>query len=102
MTFWGAWRKRTLVPDAPVEIDELVDLKMLPAWVNEPAPTERYAQHQGEERVDRRSGDRRPRDKRRPDRKGPRPGFSDRPVSKGKPSDRPRRHDRRPPRAQDR
>src|SRR5438477_12159714 len=75
---------------------------MLPAWVNEPAPTERYAQHQGEERVDRRSGDRRPRDKRPPDRKGPRPGFSDRPVSKGKPSDRPRRHDRRPPRTQDR
>src|SRR5438876_526481 len=75
---------------------------MLPAWVNEPAPTERYAQHQGEDRVDRRSGDRRPRDKRRPDRKGPRPGFSGRPVSKGKPGDRPRRHDRRPPRAQDR
>ena len=90
------------MPESPVELDELVDLKMLPAWVNEPAPTERYAQHQGEERVDRRSGDRRPRDKRPPDRKGPRPGFSDRPVSKGKPSDRPRRHDRRPPRAQDR
>jgi len=101
MTFRGAWRKRTLVPDAPVELDELVDLKMLPAWVNEPAPTERYAQHDGEDRGDHRSRDRRPRDKRRPDQKGPRPSF-DRPVSKGKPGDRPRRHDPRPPRGHDR
>src|SRR5437588_5085234 len=101
MTFWGAWRKRTLVPDAPVELDELVDLKMLPAWVNEPAPTQRYAQHDGEDRGDHRSRDRRPRDKRRPDQKGPRPSF-DRPVSKGKPGDRPHRHDRRPPRGRER
>src|SRR5437899_9665684 len=83
MTFRGAWRKRTLVPDAPVELDELVDLKMLPAWVNEPAPTERYAGHEGEDRLDRRSRDRRPRDKRGPDRKRSRPGF-DRPTQKGK------------------
>jgi len=89
------------VSDAPVELDELVDLKMLPAWVNEPVSTERYAQHQGEDRADRRSRDRRPRDKGGPDRKRPRPGF-DRPTSKGKPGDRPRRHDRLPPRAQDR
>jgi hypothetical protein len=84
------------VADAPVELDELVDLKILPAWVNEPAPTERYAQHQGEDRLDRR-----PRDKRRPDRKGPRPSF-ERPTQKGKMPERPRRPDRRPPRAQDR
>src|SRR5207302_3070108 len=45
--------------------------------------------------------DRRPRDKRRPDQKGPRPSF-DRPVSKGKPGDRPHRHDRRPPRGRER
>jgi hypothetical protein len=89
------------VADAPVELDELVDLKILPAWVNEPAPTERYAQHQGEDRLDGRSRDRRPRDKRRPDRKGPRPSF-DRSTQKGKPPERPGRPDRRPPRAQDR
>jgi len=52
------------VSDAPVELDELVDLKMLPAWVNEPAPTERYAGHEGEDLRERRSHDRRPRDKR--------------------------------------
>src|SRR5205814_1257728 len=45
--------------------------------------------------------DRRSRDKRRPDRKGPRPSF-DRPGAKGKPGERPRRHDRRPPRGHDR
>jgi hypothetical protein len=89
------------VADASVELDELVDLKMLPAWVNEPAPTERYAQHQGEDHADRRSRDRRPRDKGGPDRKRPRPGF-DRPSQKGKMPERPRRPDRRPPRAQDR
>src|SRR5207237_4444165 len=69
---------------------------------NAASPPGRYAQQTGEDRVDRRSGDRRPRDTRRPDEKGPRPGFSGRPVSKGKPGDRPGRHDRRPPRAQDR
>src|SRR5438309_8940025 len=74
---------------------------MLPAWVNEPASTERYAQHQGEDHADRRSRDRRPRDKRRPDRKGPLPSF-DRSTQKGKMPERPRRQDRRPPRAQDR
>jgi hypothetical protein len=42
------------VSESPVELDELVDLKMLPAWVSEPAPTERYAQHEGEDRRERR------------------------------------------------
>ena len=87
--------------DAPVELDELVDLKMVPAWVNEPAPTERYAGHEGEDQRERRSRDRRPRDKRGPDRKRSRPGF-DRPTQKGKMSERPLRQDRRPPRTQDR
>jgi len=89
------------VPDAPVELDELVDLKMLPAWVNEPAPTERYAGHEGEDQRERRSPDRRPRDKRGPGRKRSRPGF-DRPTQKGKMPERPLRQDRRAPRAQDR
>ncbi len=88
------------MPDAPVELDELVDLKMLPAWVNEPAP-KRYAGHEGEDQRERRSRDRRPRDKRGPDRKRSRPGF-DRPTQKGKMPGRPLRQDRRPPRAQDR
>src|SRR5947208_9353994 len=74
---------------------------MLPAWVNEPAPTERYAGHEGEDQRERRSRDRRLRDKRGPDRKRSRPGF-DRPTQKGKMSGRPLRQDRRPPRAQDR
>src|SRR5947208_17049232 len=66
---------------------------MLPAWVNEPVPTERYAGHEGEDQRERRSRDRRPRDKRGPDRKRSRPGF-DRPTQKGKMSERPLRQDR--------
>src|SRR5213075_354961 len=66
---------------------------MLPAWVNEPAPTERYAGHEGEDQHERRSRDRRPRDKRGLDRKRSRPGF-DRPTQKGKMSERRRRQDR--------
>lgn len=58
----------------PSEPLELLDLKMLPAWANEPSPAERYAHFEGEEdgeRRDRRGrGDRRQRD-RRPQR-GPR------------------------------
>ena len=74
---------------------------MLPAWVSEPPPTERYAHHEGQDREDRPSRDRRPRDKRRPDRKGPKPSF-DRPFGRGKPGERPRQPDRRPPRGRDR
>src|SRR5438045_9539620 len=66
---------------------------MVPAWVNEPVPTERYAGHEGEDQRERRSRDRRPRDKRGPDRKRSRPGF-DRPTQKGKMSERPLRQDR--------
>src|SRR5438552_19203509 len=73
---------------------------MLPAWVSEPPPTERYAHHEGQDREDRRSRDQRPRNNRRPDRKGPRPSF-DRPDGKGKPGGRPPQHDRRPPRGHD-
>ena len=54
------------MPDAPVELDELVDLKMLPAWVSEPTPTERYAQHQGEDQRERRGRDRREGKRKRP------------------------------------
>ena len=65
--------------DASIELDELVDLKMLPAWVNEPAPTERYAQHQGEDQRESRGRGRR--DERDQKRKRPTPNFQ-RPTSK--------------------
>src|SRR5205807_6473632 len=82
-------------PDAPVELDELVDLKMLPAWVNEPAPTERYAQHEGEDR-DRPTRGRRPnrgqdRKRRTPNRGHP---GSDRPTSKSDKNNRGQGRDR--------
>ena len=89
------------MPDVPVELDDLVDLKMLPAWVSEPPPGERFAQHDGEDQRERRGQERRPRDKRRPDRKGPRREF-DRATAKDKRPDRPHRQDRRPPRDRDR
>ena len=88
------------MPDAPVELDELVDLKMLPAWVNEPTPGDRYAAHEGEDQGDRHRRNRRPRDKRRPEGKGPR--EFERPTSKERRPERPGRHDRRPSRADDR
>jgi hypothetical protein len=91
------------VADGSLDLDELVDLKMLPAWVSEPPPGERYAEHAGENREDRRGRNRQPRDRRRPDRKGPRREFDRAPLKQGQP-DRPRRHDRdrKPPRGRDR
>jgi hypothetical protein len=89
------------VADASVDLDELVDLKMLPAWVSEPPPGERYAKHAGEDREDRRSRDRRPRDPHRPDRKGLRRDFGAAPSKQTQPQ-RPRQHDRKPPHARDR
>jgi hypothetical protein len=76
------------VPDAPVELDDLVDLKMLPAWVSEPPPGERYAKHAGQDREDRRGRDRDGKGRRRPT-----PNFQ-RPTSKAEPQ-RPD-HNRRP------
>src|SRR6202022_3917725 len=52
---------------------------MLPAWVNEPAPTERYAQHQGEDQRERRGRGRR--DERDQKRKRPTSNLQ-RPTSK--------------------
>lgn len=62
---------KTIVPDPGIDLDDLLDLKMLPAWVNESTPADRYAQHEGE---DRRSGpgrESRPRGKGRNDKKRP-------------------------------
>lgn len=91
------------MPDTSVDLDALVDLKMLPSWVSEPPPGERFADHQGEDQHDRRSRDRRPRDKRPRDRQGPRREFG-RPPGPGqdKPSDRLRSPGRRPDRDRNR
>ncbi|MBV9618121.1 MAG: hypothetical protein JO201_02830 [Verrucomicrobia bacterium] len=89
--------------DGSLDLDELVDLKMLPAWVSEPPPAERYAEHAGEDREGRRGRDRRPRDRRGSDRKGPKREFGRAPSKQGQP-DRPQRHDRdrKIPRGRDR
>ena len=89
------------MPDIAVDLDQLVDLKMLPSWVSEPPPAERFADHKGEDQHEGRSRDRRPRDKRRPDRQGPRREFG-RTPGQGKPSDRPRGPERRPDRGHNR
>ncbi len=99
--------------DASVDLDELVDLKMLPAWVSEPPPGQRYAEHGGEDRQERRGRDRR--EGRGPQRKRPTPNFQrptskpegprrefDRPGAKEQRSEHPARGDRRPPRRDDR
>jgi len=70
------------VADASVDLDELVDLKMLPAWVSEPTSGERYAGHQGDLEGHRHGR----RDGRERKRKRPTPNF-ERQSSK---SDKPR------------
>lgn len=55
----------------PSEPLELLDLKMLPEWANEPSPAERYAHFEGEEVGERR--ERRPRDQRQRERRPARP-----------------------------
>ena len=99
--------------DASLDLDELVDLKMLPAWVSGPPPTERYAQHDGQDRQERRGRDRR--EGLGPQRKRPTPNFQrptskpegprrefDRPGAKDRGSERPGQGDRRPQRRDDR
>jgi hypothetical protein len=87
------------VADSSVPLDELLDLKMMPAWVNETetAPAERYAHVDGEERSERGRGRPRPKggenrkpstfNKGRPgaDRPGSRPNKRDRPHERGRP-----------------
>lgn len=100
--------------DASPDLDELVDLKMLPAWVSEPPPTERYAEHGGEDHHERRGRDRREGRGGGPQRKRPTPNFQrptskpegprrefDRPSSKAKRPERLGGRDRRPPRPHD-
>src|SRR5438876_12396329 len=73
---------------------------MLPAWVSEPAPTERYAQHEGQDRRERDGRDRR--DGRGGKRKRPMPNRGKsglhRATSKSEEGDRHRDRRARPPR----
>src|SRR6059058_5692571 len=68
---------------------------MLPAWVSEPAPAERYAQHEGQDRRERDGRDRRDGRERKRKRPMPNRGQSGlhRPTSKSEEGDR--HHDRR-------
>jgi hypothetical protein len=54
---------------SPVEPADLIDLKLLPAWVKEPAEPRSYEHYTGEEGEGPRDGGGRPRDKRRGGRK---------------------------------
>jgi hypothetical protein len=77
---------------SPTTNEDLLDLKMMPAWANEPAGPNHYADFEGEDpETDRRRGDRpRNRDRNRErdrDRRGPRPAD---------------RQDRRGPKREDR
>ena len=59
--------------EAPITLDELLDLKMLPAWVNEPAPAKSYPSHEYADERRQPSRDHRPRDRHRQERKRPTP-----------------------------
>ena len=78
---------------SPPPTDDLLDLRMLPAWVNEPARPNDYSNFEGEEADPTGRRQDRPRNRDR-ERRGPRP--ADR--RKERPG---RDHDRRPPRAHD-
>src|ERR1700722_15950792 len=72
------------VPESAIALDDLVELKMLPAWANEPVPADRYAHIDGGERGERKHE--RP-GRERPPRKGPTfkkrlPGREPRPGEK--------------------
>src|SRR6266487_2322748 len=68
---------------SPVEPADLFDLKLLPAWVKEPAEPRSYEHYTGEEREGPRDGRRPPRDTR--DHKFKRPPFkAQRPSKAGK------------------
>src|SRR5438552_6783960 len=73
---------------------------MLPAWVSEPAPAERYAQHEGQDRRERDGRDRRDGRERKRKRPMPNRGQSGlhRPTSKSEEGDRHRDRRARPPR----
>jgi hypothetical protein len=94
---------------SPVEPADLIDLKLLPAWVKEPAEPRSYEHYTGEEGEGPRDGRRPPRDKR--DRNFKRSGFkaqrpfqarkadADKPEKVGRDSERVRERGRPPRRS---
>ncbi len=84
------------MPDSSVDLVDLLDLKMLPAWVKEPAPADGYAHHEGEKDGEprRRGHDRRLRDRRGLNRKRPTPNV-ERPTFKSDNADRHRLRSKR-------
>jgi len=86
------------MPSPPVEPVDLLDLKLLPAWLKEPADANQYQDYQGEEGEGRRRGER-DQDRRFPKPKSPRPfgkkRGTDKPERPRGPQDRDRR-DRAP------
>jgi hypothetical protein len=82
---------------SPTTTEELLDLKLLPAWVNEPARPNDYSNFEGEEADSYEHGGRRPRERGRDrDRSGP-PGRERRGPPAREPRSRGPRPDRRGP-----
>ena len=76
---------------SPTTPEDLLDLKLLPAWVNEPARPNDYANYEGEEPGSDERGGRRPREGGRDrDRRGPQSRESRGPQSREQRSRRPR------------
>jgi hypothetical protein len=72
------------VAEPSIDLVDLADLKMLPAWVKEPSPAERYAQHEGED-------EQRETRREKPFRRGKKPFPKDRRTAKPVERDRRRR-----------
>src|SRR5437879_2762775 len=84
---------------SPTTPEDLLDLKLLPAWVNEPARPNDYANYEGEDPGSDERGGRRPRAHSRDrDRRGPQPRESRGPQSREQRSRGPRPDRRGPPR----
>src|SRR6266404_2592817 len=91
-------RKREWM-SSPTTPEDLLDLKLLPAWVNEPARPNDYANYEGEDPGSDERGGRRPRAHSRDrDRRGPQPRESRGPQSREQRSRGPRPDRRGPPR----
>ena len=91
------------MPSSPVEPADLLDLKLMPAWVKEPVDTGNYADHPGEQMFDRpQSRDRQGAGRdRRPKRSAARPSFGKtdrRQRPERGPGARPQREERSPER----
>jgi hypothetical protein len=72
------------VSEAPITLDELLNLKMLPAWVNEPAPARSYPSYEYTEERRQPSRDHQPRHRHGQKGKRPTRGFQTQPVKPDK------------------